>query len=72
MADVVLGIETSCDETSAALVADGQEILSNVIATQLDLGSRAGVPGGAPGARQPRDSLTGHSQGFWRCSSRVG
>lgn len=34
---LVLGIETSCDETSAALVADGTTILSNVIATQLDL-----------------------------------
>src|SRR3990172_8236239 len=34
---LVLGIETSCDETSAALVADGREILSSVIATQLDL-----------------------------------
>jgi N6-L-threonylcarbamoyladenine synthase len=34
---LVLGIETSCDETSAAVVADGQTILSNTIATQLDL-----------------------------------
>jgi N6-L-threonylcarbamoyladenine synthase len=34
---LVLGIETSCDETSAALVADGKVVLSNVIATQLDL-----------------------------------
>jgi N6-L-threonylcarbamoyladenine synthase len=34
---LVLGIETSCDETSAALVADGKEILSSAIATQLDL-----------------------------------
>jgi len=34
---LVLGIETSCDETSAALVADGKTILSNIIATQLDL-----------------------------------
>jgi N6-L-threonylcarbamoyladenine synthase len=34
---LVLGIETSCDETSAALVADGREVLSNVVATQLDL-----------------------------------
>ena len=33
----MLGIETSCDETSAALVADGKTVLSNVIATQLDL-----------------------------------
>ena len=34
---LVLGIETSCDETSAALVADGKTILSNTIAAQLDL-----------------------------------
>lgn len=34
---LVLGIETSCDETAAALVVDGKKVLSNVIATQLDL-----------------------------------
>ena len=34
---LVLGIETSCDETSAALVVDGRTILSSTIATQLDL-----------------------------------
>ena len=34
---LILGIESSCDETSAALVADGKVVLSNVIATQLDL-----------------------------------
>ena len=32
---IVLGIETSCDETSAAVVKDGEEILSNVVATQI-------------------------------------
>jgi len=31
----VLGIETSCDECSAAVVEDGKNILSNVIATQI-------------------------------------
>jgi N6-L-threonylcarbamoyladenine synthase len=31
----VLGIETSCDECSAAVVEDGEKILSNVIATQI-------------------------------------
>lgn len=31
---LILGIETSCDETSAAVVADGRRILSNVIASQ--------------------------------------
>jgi N6-L-threonylcarbamoyladenine synthase len=34
---LVLGIETSCDETAAALVADGRTIHSSAIATQLDL-----------------------------------
>ena len=33
----VLGIETSCDECSAAVVRDGRDILSNVIATQIEL-----------------------------------
>ena len=31
----VLGIESSCDETSAAVVEDGRHILSNVVATQI-------------------------------------
>lgn len=32
-----LGIETSCDETSAAVVADGRDILSNVVQSQIDI-----------------------------------
>jgi len=36
---IVLGIETTCDETACAVVKDGKEILSNVIATQTDLHS---------------------------------
>lgn len=31
----ILGIETSCDETSAAVVRDGREVLSNVVFTQI-------------------------------------
>jgi N6-L-threonylcarbamoyladenine synthase len=34
---LTLGIETSCDETSVAVVADGRRILSNVIHSQVDL-----------------------------------
>lgn len=34
---LVLGIESSCDETAAAVVADSHQILSNVIASQIDL-----------------------------------
>ena len=33
----ILGIESSCDETAAAVVADGREILSNVVASQVDV-----------------------------------
>ena len=31
----ILGIESSCDETAAAVVADGREILSSVVASQF-------------------------------------
>jgi N6-L-threonylcarbamoyladenine synthase len=34
---LVLGIETSCDETGAAVVENGRRILSNVVASQIDL-----------------------------------
>ena len=33
----VLGIETSCDETAAAVVEDGRRILSSVVASQIDV-----------------------------------
>ena len=38
----ILGIETSCDETAAAVVVDGLDILSNVISTQVELHARYG------------------------------
>ena len=39
---MILGVETSCDETSAAVVADGRRILSNVVASQEALHARYG------------------------------
>ena len=33
---LILGIETSCDETAAAVVADGRTVLSSVVATQFE------------------------------------
>jgi N6-L-threonylcarbamoyladenine synthase len=39
---VVLGIETSCDETAAALVTGDGRILSNVVSSQADLHARYG------------------------------
>lgn len=34
---LVLGIESSCDETSVSVVKDGREVLSNVISSQIDI-----------------------------------
>ena len=39
---IILGIETSCDETSAAVVVNGRKILSNIIASQIDLHAEYG------------------------------
>src|SRR5258708_21935376 len=38
----VLGIESSCDETGAAVVVDGRTIRSNVVATQVAIHQRYG------------------------------
>src|SRR5512135_3572618 len=38
----VLGLETSCDETAAAVVEDGRRALSDVVSTQVDLHRRWG------------------------------
>ena len=38
----ILGIETSCDETAAAVVADGRRVLSNQIASQVAIHARYG------------------------------
>ena len=39
---LVLGIESSCDETAAALVRDGREMLSSVISSQVEIHRRFG------------------------------
>jgi len=38
----VLGIDSSCDETSAAIVRDGRECLASVVASQIELHARFG------------------------------
>jgi len=42
MSTRILGIESSCDETAAAVVADGREILSSVVASQIDIHQKYG------------------------------
>src|SRR5258707_9821330 len=39
---LILGIETSCDETATAVVEDGTAIRSNVVASQIDIHSQFG------------------------------
>ncbi|WP_156914212.1 tRNA (adenosine(37)-N6)-threonylcarbamoyltransferase complex transferase subunit TsaD [Paucisalibacillus globulus] len=38
----ILGIETSCDETAVAIIKNGREIISNVVASQIDSHKRFG------------------------------
>jgi len=38
----ILGIETSCDETAASVVEDGKRMLSNVVASSMDLHAKYG------------------------------
>ncbi len=42
MTETILGIETSCDETAAAVVIGGRDIRSNIIASQIDLHAEFG------------------------------
>jgi N6-L-threonylcarbamoyladenine synthase len=39
---IIVGIESSCDETACAVVANGSKVLSNVVATQIDMHRRFG------------------------------
>ena len=34
---LILGIESSCDETAAAVVKNGREVMSNIISAQIDI-----------------------------------
>ena len=40
--NLVLAIETSCDETAAAVVAEGKYVLSSVVSSQVDIHARYG------------------------------
>lgn len=54
----ILGIETSCDETSAAVVEDSKRLLSNVVATSLDLHAKYGGVVPEIAARSHIESIT--------------
>jgi len=54
----ILGIETSCDETSAAVVEDGKRLLSVATATSLDLHAQFGGVVPEIAARSHIESIT--------------
>lgn len=39
----ILGIESSCDETAAAVVVNGRDVRSNVISSQIDIHTLYGL-----------------------------
>ena len=39
---LVLGVESSCDETSVAIVRDGKEVLANIVLSQIDIHTKFG------------------------------
>ena len=39
---LILGIDTSCDDTAAAVVEDGRKIVSNVVSSQSDIHTKYG------------------------------
>ena len=39
---LILGVESSCDETSVAIVRDGKEVLSNIVLSQIDIHTKFG------------------------------
>ena len=41
-ADRILGIETSCDETAAAVVRQGTDVMSSVVSSQIEIHQRYG------------------------------
>ncbi|MCJ7788722.1 MAG: tRNA (adenosine(37)-N6)-threonylcarbamoyltransferase complex transferase subunit TsaD, partial [Candidatus Atribacteria bacterium] len=42
MSDLIMGVETSCDETAVAIVEDGKKILSNIVASQIKVHQKYG------------------------------
>jgi N6-L-threonylcarbamoyladenine synthase len=57
MKSLVLGIESSCDETAAAIVLDGRQVLASEISSQMELHSRYGGVVPEVASRQHLESL---------------
>ncbi|MDD5281715.1 MAG: tRNA (adenosine(37)-N6)-threonylcarbamoyltransferase complex transferase subunit TsaD [Candidatus Omnitrophica bacterium] len=56
---IVLGIETSCDETGAAIVKDGRKVLANIVVSSLKIHSKYGGVIPEIASRMQLESITG-------------
>ncbi len=54
----ILGIETSCDETAAAVVENGQHIISSVVASQVELHAQYGGVFPEMASRAPIETIS--------------
>lgn len=54
---IILAVETSCDETAAAVVLNGRKVLSNVVASQIDIHKKYGGVVPEVAARQHLESI---------------
>ena len=63
---IILGLESSCDETAAAVVADGREVLSSVVASQTGVHEKYGGVVPELAARAHIENLLPVIRGRWR------
>ena len=54
---LIFGIETSCDETAAAIIKDGREVIANVVATQIKTHEKFGGVISEIAAREHLDGI---------------
>ena len=64
----ILAIESSCDETSAAVVVNGREVLSNVIASQIDTHKKYGGVVPEVASRMHIEAINGVCKGISICN----
>ena len=68
---LVLGIESSCDETAAAIVRDGRVMVSSIISSQIETHKRFGGVVPELASREHLDKIVpGRRRGVRACGNR--
>ena len=63
---LILAVESSCDETAAAVVKNGREVLSNIISSQIALHTLYGGVVPEIASRKHIEAIDGHKSHRWR------